>query len=121
MIFCKVCGYEGAYLSKSCPVCKNEFALDGEEIALLKEDIEEAKALKASEVVTEGYHILADAGDTEGEREWAKILERGGDGVEKSIDGAMEYYRRAAEKFDPYSTLRYSDLLSRINDDAARF
>ncbi len=121
MIFCKGCGYEGAYFSKTCPVCKKEFALDEEELSLIKEDIEEAKRLKVSEAVTEGYHILADFGDTEGEREWAKILEKGGDGVEKSIDGAMEYYRRAAEKFDPYSALRYSDLLSRINDDAARF
>ena len=27
MIFCKSCGYEGAYLSRLCPVCRKQFEL----------------------------------------------------------------------------------------------
>ena len=34
---------------------------------------------------------------------------------------AMDFYRRAAEKFDPYSAYKYSDLISRINEKVSRF
>ena len=100
MIFCKKCGYEGAYLSRICPVCKEELTLDREDVRQIKETIEIAKKQKESETVVEAYHILADFGDTEGEREWAKILEKG-NGAAQNIDMAMDFYRRAAEKFDP--------------------
>ena len=120
MIFCKKCGYEGAYLSKICPVCKQELDLSYDEISQIKNNIEIAIKQKEAETVTEAYHILADFGDTEGEREWAKILEQG-NGVPQDIDAAMDFYRRAAEKFDPFSAYKYSDLLSRINENVSRF
>ena len=120
MIFCKSCGYEGAYLSRLCPVCRKQFELSAEDILEIKENIETAIKEKESETVVEGYHILADAGDVDGEREWAKILEKGSERAQ-DIDGAMEFYRRAAEKFDPYSAYKYSDLLSRINEKVSRF
>ena len=120
MIFCKKCGYEGAYLSKLCPVCRCELELTEEDIRQIKDSIEFATKQKESETVTEAYHILADFGDTEGEREWAKILEKG-NGTAQDIDAAMDFYRRAAEKFDPYSAYKYADLLSRINEDVSRF
>lgn len=118
MILCKSCGYEGSYISKNCPSCKNPFTLDGRDLELIRESIEAAKLNKETETVTEGYHILADFGDTDGEREWAKILERGeGD----NPDAAMGFYRRAAEKFDSFSAYKYSVLLGRINEEAGRF
>ena len=120
MILCKSCGYEGSYVSKSCPSCKSPLTLDERDLALIRESIEEAKLNKESETVTEGYHILADFGDTDGEREWAKILERG-EGAAEDVDAAMDFYRRAAEKFDPFSAYRYSVLLGRINERASRF
>ena len=120
MIFCKKCGYEGAYFSKNCPVCKEPFILDDGEINEIKSAITDAIKVKETETVIEGYHILADQGDTEGEREWAKILENG-NGVTQNIDAAMEFYRKAAEKFDPFSAYKYADLLSRINEKISSF
>ena len=120
MILCKSCGYEGSYISKYCPSCKTPITLDDRDVMLVRESIEEAKLNKETETVIEGYHILADFGDTEGEREWAKILERG-DGTAEDVDGAMDFYRRAAEKFDPFSAYKYSVLLGRINEEASRF
>ncbi len=120
MVFCKVCGYEGAYTSKLCPVCKQELKLSESEISEIRNNIELAKKHKETETVIEGYHILADLGDTEGEREWARLLEKG-DGVSQDIDLAMDFYRRAAEKFDSLSAYKYSELLSRINDTVSRF
>lgn len=121
MIFCKNCEYEGAYVSKKCPVCKQELSFDEREIREIRESISRAKLNKESETVAEGYHILADLGDTEGEREWAKILERGNGITERNIDAAMDFYRRAAEKFDSYSAYKYAELLSRINEVMAEF
>lgn len=120
MIFCKNCGYEGAYISNLCPVCKQAFSLSDSEISEIKNNIEIAAKRKETETVIESYHILADCGDTEGEREWAKILEKG-NGVPQDIDAAMDFYRRAAEKFDPLSAYKYADLLSRINENISRF
>ena len=120
MIFCKKCGYEGFYTSKVCPVCKEELTLSAAEVRALKETIRIAKKEKETETVVEGLRILADFGDTDGEREYARLLESG-NGVEQDEDAALELYRRAAEKFDPYAAYRYSDLLSRINEEASRF
>ena len=106
MIFCKNCGYEGAYFSKLCPVCRKPFELSAEDILDIKKNIEIAKKEKETETVVEAYHILADYGDVDGEREWAKILEKGSD-TAQDIDGAMDFYRKAAEKFDPYSAYKY--------------
>ena len=119
MIFCKSCGYESSSFSATCPSCKNPIVPEERDIALIKEYIEQAKQNKETETVTEGYHILAEFGDTEGEREWARILERG-DGDE-DVNLAMDFYRRAAEKFDAFSAYKYSELLYRINAEASRF
>ena len=119
MIFCKSCGYESSSFSATCPSCKNPIVPDARDIAMIKECIEEAKRNKETETVTEGYHILAEFGDTEGEREWARILERG-DGAE-DVNLAMDFYRRAAEKFDALSAYKYSELLYRVNTEASRF
>ena len=120
MIFCKNCGYEGAYISRLCPVCKREVEIDDGDIAEIKHMIEIAEKQKEFETVIEGYHILADFGDTDGERGWAKLLEKGRD-VKGDIDEAMKFYQRAAQKFDAYSAYRFSDLISRINKQASKF
>ena len=120
MIFCKNCGHEGEYISRLCPVCKRELTIDEGDIAEIKHGIEIAIKQKEFETVVEGYRILADFGDTEGEREWARMLENGR-GVNKNIDEAMKFYQRAAEKFDAFSAYRFSDLISRINEAASIF
>ncbi|MBO5878923.1 MAG: sel1 repeat family protein [Clostridia bacterium] len=120
MVFCKKCGYEGAYLGKSCPVCATAFKFSDDDITELKEIVESASTKKEHETVVEGCHILADFGDTDGEREYAKLLERG-DGVSIDLDAATEYYRRAAEKGDAFSAYRYSVLISRMNEAIGNF
>ena len=120
MIFCKSCEYEGPYISKICPVCKKPLTLSDSDIYQIKTELEIALKCKETETVNESYHILADFGDTDGEREWAKRLEKGL-GTACDIDAAMDFYRKAAEKFDSYSAYRYADLLSRINEKASRF
>ncbi len=120
MVFCKNCGYEGAYLGVKCPVCKKNLIFTSEDLNALKKDIAEAKKRKEFETVAEGYHVLADFGDTDGEREYARMLEMG-DGVMRNLDSATEYYRRAAEKFDAKAAYRYSELVSRMNGAASKF
>ncbi len=121
MVFCKNCEYEGAYISKNCPVCKQELSFDERELREIRESISKAKLNKEYETVAEGYHILADSGDTEGETEWAKILERSAASNPKNIDLAMDFYRRTAEKFDAFGAYKYSFLLSRINGELSDF
>ena len=120
MVFCKKCGYEGAYLGKGCPVCNTEFIFSEDELEELKMIIEDAALKKEHETVVEGCHILADCGDTEGEREYAKLLEKG-DGTPRDLDAATEYYRSAAEKLDVFSAYRYSVLVSRMNEAVGEF
>ena len=65
-------------------------------------------------------HLLADGGDVESMREYAKILEKG-DYQVKDIDAAMNYYYKAAKRFDSYSAYRFSRLVSRSNTEHAKF
>ena len=120
MIKCNNCGYIGAYTGILCPECLKKIQLtDGE----LEQLLEEAKtAIKHREYVTavENYRILADMGVTEGEREFARMLEAG-ELIDRSLDGAMLYFSRAAEKNDAYSAWRYSRLASRQSDVSSRF
>ena len=65
-------------------------------------------------------HLLADGGDVESMREYAKILEKGEYQV-RDIDTAMNYYYKAAKRFDSYSAYRFSRLVSRSNTAHAEF
>jgi len=82
--------------------------------------LEDATKNKQYEEVVECYHILADAGYTPAEKEYAKILEKG-QLTPRNLDGAMTYFHRAAKKNDPYSAFRYSRLATRASDETGRF
>ncbi len=120
MIFCKRCGYEGLYTGRNCPNCNNKIELTNEEIQGLLSELQAAKAGGEYETVVEDYKILSDFGHTESEREYAKLLEKGGI-VTRDLNAAMEYFYRAAKKNDPYSAYRYSRLVSRSSDEAGDF
>ena len=120
MIFCKNCGYEGIYTGTTCPNCKNKIQLTEEEIRELISELKKAKAASEYETVVENYKILADYGITEAEREYGKMLEKGGI-VPRNLDMAMEYLSRAAKKQDPQAAYRYSRLISRMSDEYGSF
>lgn len=120
MIRCGKCGYVGEYKSLICPTC-------GERIAYTKTAADEAQAQaraavkrKEYEEAVELYLMLSDMGITEAEREFAEILERGSF-VTRDLDEAMALFLRAAKKNDGRAAYRYSRLVGRISDEAARF
>ena len=121
MINCKRCGYEGIYTGKICPRCHNPIILKKEEVDSLIEELETIKESADKEALCEFYKILADYGHTESEKEYAKLLERGGGSVTRDIDAAADYFYRAAKKCDPEGAYRYSRLVSRMNEEAGTF
>ncbi len=120
MIYCKECGYEGIYTGVNCAQCGARIRLDERDLIDLKREIKAAKEAGEYETVVENFLILADMGDTDGEREYAKLLEKGSL-VPRDIDLATDYFYRAAKKNDATSAYRYSRLVSRMNDAAGRF
>ena len=120
MIFCKRCGYEGVYTGKKCPDCLADIALTKEELSEYERELGLARERGEYETVIENTRILADFGNTEAEREYAIMLERGRL-VPRDLDKAMEYFCRAAEKHDAPSAFRYSRLISRVSDEAGSF
>ena len=109
---CKKCGYEGSYTGTSCSGCgaKLEFTESEKNELWLKANA--AKEEGDYDTVVENYRILCDCGHTEAEREYARLLERGG-AVPRNIDAAMDYFYRAAKKNDAFSAYKYSRLVSR--------
>ena len=75
MIYCKECGYEGIYTGLNCSQCGARIRLDEREMLELKKEVKAAKEAGEYETVVENLLILADMGDTVGEREYAKLLE----------------------------------------------
>ena len=120
MIKCKNCGYEGIFETKMCPRCGEPMVLDRGGIDKLRREVAAAKAAGESDMLADGYRTLALAGDTEGECEYAKMLEKGGR-VVRDVDLATEYFLRAAKKGDSESAYRYSRLVSRMSDKLSRF
>ena len=120
MIICKKCGYEGPYQTPICPECNERFTLDETDVKDQLSILEDAIKNKQYEEVVECHHILADAGYTPSEKEYARILEKG-QLTPRNLDGAMTYFHRAAMKNDPYSAFRYSRLATRESDVAGRF
>lgn len=120
MIKCRKCGYEGIFEKRKCPVCGAAMTLDKDGIEALRREAIAAREAGEEEALADSWQTLALAGDTEGEREYAKLLERGIH-FPRDIDLAMEYFHRAARKLDPYSAYRYSRLISRMNDEISSF
>ena len=120
MIKCKNCGYEGIFETKMCPRCGSPMVLDRGGIEKLRREVAAAKAAGEADMLADSYRTLALTGDTEGEREYAKLLEKGVR-VVRDVDLAMEYFLRAAKKGDAPSAYRYSRLVSRMSDKLSRF
>lgn len=120
MLTCKKCGHEGVYIGKPCPVCAEIPTISESLKAKLRYDITTAKTQGDYETVAENYRILADAGETDAEREYALLLEKG-TGTQRNLNLAMDYFFRAAKKCDSLSAYKYSRLVSRVNDVASVF
>ncbi len=118
MITCKKCHHAHDYNGEVCPVCSAPPVIDEKDIAATRDELVRAISHKNNALIQSCRHLLADAGDTESEREYAKIVERSDPRV-RDLDTAMEYYRRAAIKNDPFSAYRYSRLVGRSNAKAA--
>ena len=120
MFTCKKCGYEGTYTGDACPGCGAKPELTVAEKNELWLKAVAAKERGDYETVIESYRILSDLGHTEAEREYARLLEKGGP-VPRNIDAAMDYFYRAAKKCDAFSAYKYSRLVSRLSDVSGKF
>ena len=120
MIKCNYCDYVGEYNTLVCPSCGRRISYT---TAKKQEALAEARASvkkKEYDNAVELYLMLSDMHFTDAEREFAEILERGVF-VTRDLDEAMELFLRAAKKNDARSAFRYSRLVERVSDEAARF
>lgn len=120
MIRCKNCGYEYDYTGKSCPVCSAAPIIDLSDKETTVRELKRATEEKNQKKIYFCRHLLADAGDVESMREFAKAVEKNAKDGE-DIDTAMAYYKKAAEKNDPYSAYKFSRLIGRSSEEASRF
>lgn len=119
MIECKSCQYKCDFSEKRCPVCGSGLTPTASEISSARVALDRAIADKDPSRILTLRRFLADAAETESQREYAKLLEKSGD--MSAIDEAMHYYKLAAAKNDPYSAYRYSRLVERTSDAHAKF
>lgn len=117
---CSGCGYRGELGELICPVCGRNLRLDGQTAAQAKEKISAARAEGDNRRALSILRLLADSGDIESIREYARILENGR-GKDRDIDKAMIYYEQSAKRLDPPSAYGYSRLVSRISDPVSDF
>ena len=120
MIKCKKCGSENTSFEPICQECAAEFELNHDEARPLLDEALECMKKRHYERAVDIYRFLAGVGIAEGEREFAGILERGLL-VQRDLDMAMKYFYSAAKKGDPKAAYRYSKLIARANENAARF
>lgn len=122
MILCKNCGYDGKYTGIICPTCKNRIVLDTATMNLLRREINDHLSKRGKrEEIAEKYRILADMGDTEAQREYGLLLEKGGGGIPRNIDLAMDFFHLSAKSGDALAAYRYSRLVSRMNIEKGEF
>ena len=121
MIECKSCKHKYEFKERSCPLCRTPMNPSAEEILAARRALDRAISSKDFEYVTMYRAFLADVGDVDSCREYAKLLEKSASAENKSIDLAMNYYKRAAENNDPYSAYKYSRLVERTSSVAAEF
>lgn len=120
MFVCKACGYQTPQALEFCPRCKKRIEFSKAEIEELVLAFSEAVKNREYESVVQFCKILAEAGHTDSEREYGRMLEKG-ELVLRDYDEAMKFFMRAAKKNEPYSAYRYSRLVSRGNERAGNF
>ena len=119
MIKCPKCQYISYYSGKKCSIC-------GEDIIITQIDIDNARLVVSGaahsgdkEDLYSSHRLLADIGEIDSQREYARYLES--TDSEENMDLAMRYYYMAAEGNDPRSAFHYSILAERTSDIAASF
>lgn len=120
MIKCKNCEYQSDYTGRPCPICGAKSEISKEDLDFTKRELAAAVTEKNFNKICSCRHLLADGGDVESMREYAKMLEKGEVAV-RDIDAAMNYYYRAAKRFDSYSAFRFSRLASRTSSEHSEF
>lgn len=120
MFTCNRCGYAGPYVDATCPMCRAKLTPSAAELDTVRRSLSEALERGDVASIAECRHILADAGDTEAQKDYASMLEHG-KVVTQDLDGAMRYFGLAAQKNDAYACYRYSRLLSRTSPAGSRF
>ncbi len=120
MIECKKCGCENPAYELICNECASEFEPTDKECIRLLAEARSAMERKDYREAVDIYRFLAGNGVTDGEREFALILERGLL-LPRDIEMASRYFYSAARKGDPLSAYRYSRLVSRLNREASEF
>lgn len=120
MIKCKKCGTDNTALEPICQKCAAEIEISHDEARPLLDEALECMKKRHYERAVDIYRFLAAVGIPEGERELAKIIERGLL-VPRDLDMAMKYFYSAALKGDTHSAYRYAKLISRANEKAAKF
>ncbi len=121
MIECKSCRQKCGYSERVCPNCNTPITPTQDEIKSAKVALDRAYADRDAARIVTFRHFLADYGDTESQREYAKLLEKSSSSEASKIDEAMNYYYSAACKHDPYSAYRYSRLVERTSSVCAKF
>lgn len=120
MIKCKNCEYQSDYTGRPCPICGAKPTITKEDMDITARELAAAVTEKNPTKIRSCRHLLADGGDVEAMREYAKMLEKG-DYQTRDLDAAMNYYYRAAKRFDAYSAYRFSRLASRNSTEHAEF
>ena len=78
MIICKKCKSDVVYDGTLCPVCKTPLVIDDADIRRAKAELDAARLdTKNPDRFFSLCNLLADGGDTDGQREFAKLLETG--------------------------------------------
>ena len=120
MIKCNSCNKQIEYSGKNCPECGEHLGLTETDLSDIRALLARATAEKNTSEIYYYTHVLADFGDSEDMKSYARLLEKG-DHLLRDMDGAMEYYKLAAERDDPYSAYRYSRLVGRMSEIAHSF
>lgn len=115
-----MCEHKNDYNGKICAICGSPLVIDENDIEETRRELEHALKEKNYAKIHSCHHLLADAGDKDSAREYAKLLEKG-DSQLKNIDTAMDYYFKAAKKNDPFSAYRFSKLVGRSSEENAKF
>ena len=119
MIYCKKCRSKNTSYEPFCSECGTLFELEEKESKALLCEAADNMELGNYRHAVELYKFLAGIGITEGEREFALILERGLL-VPRNIEIASAFFGSAAKKGDALSAYKYSTLLVG-NDRIAEF
>lgn len=119
MIKCPKCHLISEYSGKKCAVCGADIIICEKDIENARREIASSGYSKDKDGIIASHHLLADIGDRDSQREYARYLES--TGSDENIDLAMKYYYMAALGNDPKAAFHYSLLAERTSDIAASF